>query len=347
MDFIEVDGSKGEGGGQILRGAVAFSAILRKPVRVSKIRAGRSEPGLKRQHLSALQVLAKIFEGELTGAKEGSSVISFVPNEPRLNALSIDMGTAASITLVLQAVVPAVALNRTSLSLDLVGGTDVPWSPTCDYYDRVVSEAFGSIGIDFDVDVLRRGYYPRGGGKVTSKVRPSKGVSSADMREGHRVTGASVVSRCGSLPKHVAERQLAAATKALESAGVPVLGSEIAEERTESPGSSILVHYVGRGVYLGADALGARGKPAEDVGREAASRFVAAAKSGASLDSNLADMLLPLLSMASRPSQVRVPEVTEHLRSGLDLAKQFTSCAWSADASDGGAVVRVEPSQAS
>jgi RNA 3'-phosphate cyclase len=347
LEFIEVDGSKGEGGGQILRAAIAFSAILRKPVRVSKIRAGRSEPGLKIQHLSALQALAKVFEGELTGAKEGSTVISFIPSSPRMNSLSIDMGTAASITLVLQAVVPAVALNHISLSLDLVGGTDVPWSPTCDYYGRVVSEAFGSIGIGFDLDVRRRGYYPRGGGKVISTVRPSRGVSSVDLTEKQKVPGARVVSRCGSLPRHVANRQLAAATKALESAGFSVLGSEIAEEQTDSPGSSILVYYIGEGAYLGADALGARGRPAEEVGKEAASRFVAMANSGAALDSNLADMLLPLLSMASRPSQARIPEVTEHLRSGLDLAVQFTSCAWSADTSDGGALIRVEPRQAS
>ena len=162
VEPIEVDGSKGEGGGQILRTAVAFAVIQGKPVRVREIRAGRDVPGLKRQHVSALQVLSKVFGGELTGATEGSSVVTFVPGKGRSQRLSVDMGTAASITLVLQAVVPAVALTRSRLELDLVGGTDVPWSPTYDYYERIVREAFRLIGIRFDITSSRRGYYPRG-----------------------------------------------------------------------------------------------------------------------------------------------------------------------------------------
>ena len=343
VEYVEVDGSKGEGGGQILRTAVAFSAILRRPVRVTKIRAGRPEPGLKRQHLSALQVLSRVFEGELSGALEGSSEITFIPSEPRLSSLSIDMGTAASITLVLQAVIPAVALNRTSLSLDLVGGTDVPWSPTYDYLDRVVRDAFGAFGLRFELSSGRRGYYPRGGGTATAKVEPCDQLRSADLALPRNVPGAKVVSRCGSLPKHVAERQAASASKTLESAGIPVLGQEVQEERTDSPGSSVLVYYTGEGVYLGGDSLGERGKTAEKVGEEAASKFISAAKSGAALDSNLADMLLPLLTLASGPSQARVPEVTQHLRTGLELAEQFTSCAWSVTGGDRNSVVHVGP----
>jgi RNA 3'-phosphate cyclase len=346
VEFIEVDGSRGEGGGQILRTAVAFSAILRKPVRVSNIRAGRSEPGLKRQHVSALGVLSRVFGGELTGAVEGSSVVSFNPSVPRPSSISIDMGTAASITLVLQAVVPAVALNRVGLKLGLTGGTDVPWSPTYDYFDRVVRPVFGSVGIRFDLTASRRGYYPRGGGKVDATMMACERLSSVALEERRSIPGARVVSRCGGLPRHVAERQLNSASKALESAGFCVLGSEVAAESSDSPGSSILVYCTDGRVNLGADGLGARGKPAEEVGVEAASRFIAAAKSGASLDSNLADMLLPLLSLAAEPSKARIPEATEHLRSGLDLAAQFTSCTWSAEVDDGATVVTVEPHRA-
>lgn len=343
MEFVEVDGSLGEGGGQILRTAVAFSAILRRPVRVDNIRAGREVPGLRRQHVSALEVLAMVFRGELRGAKEGSTSVTFVPSAPTLGAVSVDMGTAASITLVLQAVVPAVALNRAQLSLELVGGTDVPWSPTFDYVDRVVRGAFGSVGIQFALKASRRGYYPKGGGVVSATIGPCTHLSSLNLAERRTVDGVRLASRCGSLPRHVAERQLASASRVLKSAGIPILGSEVAEEQSGSPGSSLLAYCTGEGVHLGSDAIGERGKRAEDVGREAAERFVAAAKSGAALDSNLADMLLPLLSMAATPSRVRIPEVTEHLRSGLDLAARFTSCRWSATDSDGGIVVKVEP----
>ncbi len=343
MHFIEVDGSQGEGGGQILRTAVSFSSILKRPVRVTKIRAGREVPGLKRQHVSALEVLAKVFGGELSGAREGSSTVAFVPGAPRLSSLTVDMGTAASITLVLQAVVPAVALSGSRLSLELVGGTDVPWSPTFDYLRHVVKEAFGSFGIRFDASASRRGYYPQGGGRVAATIEPSMGVLPVDLASKPRVPGVSLVSRSGRLPRAVAERQLDAATRHLTGAGVPVMWSAVSEEQADSPGTSVLAYFVGNGAYLGADAIGARGKPAEEVGLEAAKGFESSAKSGAAVDPNLADMLIPLLSLAPGPSRVRVPVVTEHLKSGMQLATQFTSCRFSVKQEESSAVVSAVP----
>ena len=343
MEFIDVDGSQGEGGGQILRTAVAFSAIQHRPVRVSNIRAGRDTPGLKRQHVSALEVLTRVFGGELSGAKEGSSTIAFVPGKLRLDTLSLDMGTAASITLVLQAVVPAVALSGSRLTLDLTGGTDVPWSPTLDYFRYVVRDAYSRAGIRFEVTALRRGYYPRGGGKVTAVVDPCASVSRLDLTAKKPVAGAVLLSRCGRLPRHVADRQLSSASRLLEASGVPVLRSDVSEEDADSPGSSLLAYFNGGGVFFGSDAIGARGKPAEAVGEEAAKKFLSEAKSGACVDSHLADMLVPLLSLANGESRVRVPEVTPHLKSGLDLAEQFTSCAWAIEAEPGSSVVTVVP----
>jgi RNA 3'-terminal phosphate cyclase (ATP) len=345
VEFLEVDGSQGEGGGQILRTAVSFSSIMRKPVRIVNIRAGRDVPGLKRQHVSALEVLSKVFGGELQGAAVGSSAVTFVPGAPKLSALSIDMGTAASITLVLQAVVPAVALSGSRLSLDLVGGTDVPWSPTFDYLQHVVREAYGSIGIRFELDAKRRGYYPRGGGVVSARVEPSGGVLPLDLSARPRVPGAMLLSRCGRLPRHVAERQLASAAASLEESGIPVLVSAQSEEQADSPGSSVLAYFTGNGGFLGADAIGERGKPAEEVGKDAGVRFASAAKSGAAVDPNLADMIIPLLSMAPGGSRVRVPDVTEHLKSGLHLAAQFTSCKWSITEEGRTKVVEIAPGQ--
>lgn len=345
MDYVQVDGSRGEGGGQILRTAVAFSAIKGLPVRIEKIRGGRKVPGLKRQHVSALQILTRVFAGELEGASEGSSTVTFVPGRQQLQRLSLDMGTAASITLVLQAVVPAVALTRSRLDLELIGGTDVPWSPTLDYFAEVVGPAYERIGIEFRVAARRRGYYPRGGGRVTATIGPSAGVVPLDLVEKRTIKEVLLVSRCGHLPRHVAERQLESATADLAQAGFGVASTELTEEESDSPGSSLLAYKVSPSEYVGADGIGARGKPAEEVGRETASRFVAAARSGGCLDPNLADMVIPLLSLASGTSRVAVPDVTPHLVSGLELAGQFTGCRWSAEEGEGAVTVSVSPSR--
>jgi RNA 3'-phosphate cyclase len=343
MDFVEVDGSEGEGGGQILRSALSFAAILRRPVRVTKVRAGREVPGLKRQHVSAVKVLAQVFGGDLTGATEGSSTVTFVPGAPRLNSLSLDMGTAASITLVLQAVVPAVALSGHRLSLDLVGGTDVPWSPTLDYYHLVARGAYAAAGISFGLEPKRRGYYPRGGGRVTATIDPCDRVVPMDFTDQKKVSDVFILSRCGNLPRHVADRQLSAASDYVQRSGLGVAGSEVGVEEADSPGSSVLCYAAGHGVFLGGDSIGARGRRAEEVGADAARRFLAAAGPGASMDSNLADMIVPLLSLAEEPSKVRVPFVTDHLKSGLHLASLFTSCSWSVEPSAGAPVVTVNP----
>lgn len=347
MAFVEVDGSEGEGGGQILRTAIAFSAILRRPVRVAKIRAGRRVPGLRRQHLSALEVLGRVFGGEVEGASEGSSAVTFRPGEARLSELSVDMGTAASVTLVLQAVVPAVALSGRKLRLELTGGTDVPWSPTFDFVDRVLRPALRAVGVAFDTRAARRGYYPRGGGRVTSVIEQCQSLKPLELVSRQKVSGVGIISRSGSLPSHVADRQARAASSLLEGAGLRVLAKEVSVEESDSPGSSILVHGAGPGAYLGSDGIGARGRPAEEVGRDAASRFLAEAESGGCMDENLADMVLPLLSLAPSPSRVRVRATTSHLTSGLELARLFTGCRWSVDDQGVSSVVTVVPGRLS
>ena len=343
MEFVQVDGSKGEGGGQILRTAVAFSTIQRRPVRIYNIRAGREVPGLKRQHISALEVISRVFGGELKGAREGSSEVAFVPGKQRLDNLTLDMGTAASITLVLQAVVPAVSLTGSRLNLELVGGTDVPWSPTYDYFERVVQHAYGRMGIGFTIAARKRGYYPRGGGNVSVAIAPCTELNALDLTDGEGVGDVLLVSRCGRLPRRVAERQVASARKELANAGFLASSAELSEERSDSPGSSLLACHLGPSKCIGADSIGAKGKGAEDVGREAALRFVAAAQSGACVDANLADMVLPLLSLAHKQSRAAVPRVTPHLMSGLELARQFTGCSWSVEEGGGATTVTVSP----
>ncbi len=345
MEPLEVDGSLGEGGGQVLRMSLLFSVLMNRPIRVSKIRAGREVPGLKRQHLSALRVFAEVFGGELDGAAEGSTLVTFRPGERSKQNYSIDTGTAASITLILQAIVPAAALSKHELALELVGGTDVPWSPTLDHFEQVVGRAYRQVGIEFGMRTARRGYYPKGGGKVMVEVKPSSSVAPLQLRGPSSIQEAKIVSRCANLPIHVAERQSDAARKALNDAGIAEIRTELCQEDAMSPGSSVLAASTRPEVLVGADAIGARGKPAEEVGREAAMNFIEAVRAGATIDTNTADMILPLLSLASSKSVVRVPRVSPHLETGLMVAKMFTDCEHDFLEENRGWVVSVLPAE--
>ncbi len=322
--FLEVDGSYGEGGGQILRTAISFSIIQGRPVHINKIRVGREVPGVRPQHAAVLSILRDISGGTLEGGNVGSTEVFFTPDRVENRALKMDLGTAASITLVLQAVVPAVSLSGATLEAELTGGTDVPWSPTSDYFAKVVVPALQRLGIDVEFEVPRRGYYPRGGGRVRAVIHSSSSLKSIHIPERKSSPIVGVQSRCGMLPRHVAERQAASAVSSLKREGIETGDVEVSTEESSSPGSSLLVSARDPTCVMGSDAIGARGRPAEEVGEHAAVEFVGAYESGSAVDSHLADMLAPLLCLADGESRLLVPRVTEHLKTSLFLAELFT-----------------------
>jgi RNA 3'-phosphate cyclase len=343
---VVVDGSYGEGGGQILRTAAAFSVVTGVPVHLTNIRAGRDRPGLRPQHVSALRVLAAISGGSLKGADLGSPEVLFAPGRPREEKVRIDMGTAASITLALQAIIPAASLSGSALEVELVGGTDVPWSPTLDYLVGVVGPALASVGIRFSIEVLRRGYYPRGGGRVKCEIEGCVRPSPLELPPVSGVPAPFAASVCGALPAHVANRQKEAAESELVALGfAPGAGSAVSLD-ADSPGSSVLVSSIGESVFIGGDAIGAKGVRAEEVGRSAARRFVEAAASGAATDGFLADSLAPLLAFASSPSRLSVDKVTPHLETSMHVASLFTGCAYRFERLERLSMVYVEPPQA-
>lgn len=240
--------------------------------------------------------------------------------------MKVDLKTAASITLLLQAVIPAVAISRARLEIDLTGGTDVPWSPTADYFLSVTLPAMERIGIRADLEVRRRGYYPAGGGNAIARIEPSTSLSPLELVDIGGMTPPALVSRCGRLPRHVAERQATAATSVLKEAGITTGEVSVFAEDSVSPGSSVLVSSVGERCFLGGDAIGARGKPAESVGRDAAQAFVKEVSTHSCLDSHIADSIVPLLALAESESRILVSSLTEHLRTSLHVASLFTGC---------------------
>lgn len=324
--MVRIDGSEGEGGGQILRSAVSLSAIIGKPVEVVNIRAKRPNPGLRPQHMTAIKVIADLFHANVENLKVGSDWIRFSPSDRfEGGSIKVDVGTAGSISMILMAVVPAVSLSNNRLEIEITGGTDVKTSPTADYVRYVVADAYRSIGIKFTCDVIRRGYYPKGGGIVKTVIEPCKEPEAIDLLA-FREVAPRITSVCCRLPTHVAERQVSSALISLEKKGIRCNNYSVSIENSISPGSSILVYSASDfGPYIGGDSIGELGKRAEAVGAEAAERFLESTLVQAPVDPFLADMLVLPLALAKGRSRYRIARVTEHLRTNLRVTSQVVA----------------------
>ncbi len=341
MDFIKIDGGFGEGGGQILRTSVALSAITKKPVEVFNIRAKRDNPGLRPQHVTAIKAVASLCNADVENLSVGSSMIRFSPKEMQSGSMKMDVGTAGSITMILQAVIPAVSLAGKKADIELIGGTDTRWSPTFDYIRYVVRAAYKTLGINFDVNVLRRGYYPAGGGIVKASIEPSK-LNLLDMVSAPKIEP-KMISVCSSLPKHVAERQIASALSRLQKENVKCNSYSASLEQSHSPGSSILIYSTSDyGPFIGGDSIGERGKRAEEVGAEAADKFLEPYLSNVPIDPYLADMLVLPLSLANGRSRFLVNRASQHLTTNLYIASKIINCSYEISKTNGNYIVTVE-----
>lgn len=341
---IVIDGSYGEGGGQILRTSVALSAVMRIPIEIVKIRAKRDNPGLRPQHIGAIKAVASLCNASVDNLRIGSDRIVFTPGKMSSAFLRLDIGSAGSITLLLQAVIPSVSLSRVESELEIIGGTDVKWSPTMNYFTKVVLPAYRLLGIEAELEVKRRGYYPLGGGIVRVRIKPAKELRPLNIISSENPSP-SIISICSKLPRSVAERQLKSARDYLSNQGVNLKDCEVNVEDSISPGSSILIYSVGeQGPFIGGDAIGEKGKPAEDVGREAAKLFSEEYLSNAPIDRHVGDMIVTFLPFAKRESKFKVSRVTQHLSTNLYIASIFTRCQYNIDEMpDSTALVSIKP----
>ncbi|NWG10067.1 MAG: RNA 3'-terminal phosphate cyclase [Nitrososphaerales archaeon] len=340
---IVIDGSYGEGGGQILRTSVTLSAVMGMPIEIVNIRAKRDNPGLRPQHVGAIKAISSLCNASVENLRVGSDRIVFSPNRLRSTFIRLDVGSAGSVTLLLQAIIPSVSLSRVEAELEIIGGTDVKWSPTMNYFTHVVLPAYRLLGIEANLLVKRRGYYPVGGGIVRVGIKPARELNPLNIVSLEKLLP-SIISICSRLPRGVAERQMKAAKDYLSNRGINPKSFEINIDDSISPGSSILVYSVGdKGPFIGSGTIGERGKPSEEVGREAAKIFSEEYNSNAPMDRHVGDMLVPFLPFAKGESIFRVSKVTQHLSTNLHIASIFTKCQYSIDeAPDGTAIVSVK-----
>lgn len=335
--MIEIDGSHGEGGGQILRTAISLAALTLKPVKVKKIRAGRPQPGLKKQHLAGIELTGQLVDAIIEGLEVGSKEVTFAPRERRAGTFSFDVGTAGSISLVLQAVLPAAVLAPGPIEFHLKGGTDVKWSPPIDYFQNVFACMIRLLGPSVGIEQKKRGHYPRGGGEVVCKITPVRRMSSLNLVEFDELKSISGISHCVRLPAHVAERQAKAAQEVFQaklnvSADFELEYYSMSEDSHLGPGSGIVVWAEAKnGARLGSDRLGERGERAESVGSKAAEQLVKEIRTGMAIDSHLCDMIVPYLAMASGESKIGITEVTSHLITNLWTTEQLLGTSFKVD----------------
>ncbi|MGC8597275.1 MAG: RNA 3'-terminal phosphate cyclase [Thermocladium sp.] len=340
---IEIDGSMGEGGGQILRTAVSLSAVIGVPVRIRNIRAKRNNPGLRMQHITAISAAAKLSSAEVIGMREGSMEVTFIPGKIVCSNQVFDVGTAGSISLIIQTIMPILMSAGCGSIIELRGGTDVPMAPPIDYMANVVVPNLELMGMKAMITTKKRGHYPRGGGSVVLETRPSN-VHGISFRESRpiKVEG---ISHATNLPSHVATRQAAAARNKLMRLGLPI-DIRIDVGAGLSPGSGIVVWgSFDDGHRVGGDALGELGKPAEAVGSEAADKLLRSILSGADLDPNMGDMMVTYAAVASEPTRYTVSQVTQHLLTNVRVIKLMGINAEVKGEVGGGGEVIVEPTR--
>jgi RNA 3'-phosphate cyclase len=321
MNFLDIDGSFGEGGGQILRVATGLSAVTGRPARITNIRANRPSPGLKPQHLRGIEAVARLCNARVSGLAEGSTRIEFTPGRLSHEHLRIDIGTAGSIGLVFQSLmIPAVHTDR-PLEFEVTGGTDVAWSPSITYFQEVFCRFLKRMNIEAEASIQGYGFYPKGGGRALLRVQPGN-LGPINLTEAGRFARYDILSIASENLRQarVAERQTEAA--------IGILGRRSERElceyvRSHSPGSSIHIHAHFDNTILGATVLGERGRPAERVGEDCARLLQNQVNTGACLDRWMADQVLPYLALSGRPCRVSVSELTNHARTGIWAIERF------------------------
>ncbi len=333
--MLVIDGSHGEGGGQVLRTALTLAVLTGKPMRIEHIRAGRRKPGLRPQHLTAVRAAAVVCGARLEGDELGSQILTFVPGGPPCSGeYTFDVaeaargGSAGSVSLVLQTVLLPLVLSEGESRLTLRGGTHAPWAPPASYLEHVFLPALAQMGVRAQVELVRWGFYPAGGGEIQTRIMGREGplspIALTERGELQRVWGTAAVMN---LPAHISQRMAARARNVLAEASLQAQVEPL-RLRGAGPGAGIFLfaEYAappsGEAATVGFTAYGRKGLPAERVAEIACEGLLAHHRSGAPADPHLADQLVLPMALAGK-SRLSTSRVSQHLLTNVWVVRQF------------------------
>jgi len=325
--MLVLDGSMGEGGGQILRTGLALSLVTGKPFRIEKIRAGRKVPGLRPQHVAAVRAAATIGKASLRGDSVGSLELAFTPGKIEAGSHTFSVGTAGSATLVFQTVLPALLRTEGTSWLSFEGGTHNPLAPPFDFIERAFLPVLARMGPRVTLRLDRHGFYPAGGGRFSATVEPAP-LARLDLEERGALRSISVVAAVSRLPESIATRELETVASVLGSEGARFTTKKI--EKARSPGNYVAIDIECDHATEVVSAIGERGVPAEEVARKAAHEAREYLDSGAAVGQHLADQLLIPIALAGEGAFTTLAP-TPHTRTQAEVVEKFLGSRFALD----------------
>jgi len=322
--LIEIDGAHGEGGGQILRTAVGLSVLTNKSIKIYNIRKNRPNPGIKHQHYSSIKIVQQLCNAEVKGLEIGSKKIVFKPGKIKPGKFKFDIDTAGSMTLAFQSIILGCLKSASTNTIHLTGGTDVKWSPTWEFFTNVFLNLLKKMGINVDYNLIKRGYYPRGGGKAEIKIEKVEKIKPFIVKSNQIFSEIKGLVNISKLPDHISKRIKHSVVKQAINEDLKT-SIKVDKKDSFSPGVGVTLWSETKDTVIGSAVIGKKGVSSEEVGKKAIDRIIKDISSESNVDFYAFDQIIPYMALACKNgvSECTVRKISNHSETNIWLVKKF------------------------